>query len=193
MKRRIMHGWLYQLTTMVLALTAVLFFWSTQAAWGRIEVGHDRYRVGLLGVNHIFNVGSASESNERCGWYDVEPIAPHCRPAPNEQSAYRLVRLAPIAAAFCEVAFVLAAFAHLRRGSEVTGMGLAPFAITSALALVAGILLLTRNVSSALAIVGESEVSLDGSGLTAAWLTAALLLAAAALSKYSAPAPQASE
>jgi hypothetical protein len=53
MNRRIMHGWLYQLTTMVLALIAVLFFWSTQAAWGRIEVGKDRYKVGLLGVNHI--------------------------------------------------------------------------------------------------------------------------------------------
>ena len=48
-----MHGWLYQLTTIVLALTAVLFFWSTQAAWGRIELGADRYKVGLLGVNHI--------------------------------------------------------------------------------------------------------------------------------------------
>jgi hypothetical protein len=188
-----MQGWLYQLTTIVLALTAVLFFWSTQAAWGGIELGADRYKVGLLGVDHIFNVDSAREGNERCGWYDVEPIAAHCRPAPEGEGAYQLVRLAPIAAALCEVAFVLAAFAHLRRGSRVTGTGLAPFAVTSALALIAGIMLLTRNVSNALAIVGAGEFSMGGSGLTAAWMTAALLLAAAALSKYSAPVPEATE
>jgi hypothetical protein len=187
-----MRGWLYQLTTIVLALTAILFFWSTQAAWGRIELGADRYKVGLLGVNHIFNVGSSSEGSERCGWYDVEPVAAHCRPAAEGRTAYHLVRLAPVAAALCEIAIVLAAFAHLRRGSGVSGTGLAPFAITGALVLIAGILLLTRNVSNALEVVAGRGFDLDGSGLTAAWITAALLLAAAALSMYSAPVPQTS-
>ena len=187
-----MRAWLYHVTTVLLALTALLLFWSTQAAWGRIELGADRYKVGLLGVTRIFNSGSSSEGTERCGWYDAEPVAAHCVPAVDGRGAYRLVRLAPVAAAICEVAFVLAAFAHLRRGSGVTGTGLAPFAVAGAMSLVVSILMM-RNVSRALAIVAGRELEMRGTGLTASWLAAGLLLAAAGLSLYSAPVPQTSD
>ena len=152
-----MRAWLYHVTTVLLALTALLLFWSTQAAWGRIELGADRYKVGLLGVTRIFNTGSSSEGTERCGWYDAEPVAAHCVPAVDGRGAYRLVRVAPVAAAICEVAFVLAAFAHLRRGSGLTGTGLAPFAVAGAMSLVVSILMM-RNVSRALAIAAGREL-----------------------------------
>lgn len=189
MKARVMRIWAYHLTTVLLALTATLLFWSTQATWGRLELGADRYRVGLLGVARIFNTGSSSESQERCGWYDAEPLAAHCVAALDGRGAYRLVRLAPVAAAVCEVAFVLAAFAHLRRGSGMTGTGLAPFAVAGAISLVVSILMM-RNVSRALAIAAGREFEMRGTGLTASWLAAGLLLAAAGLSLYSAPVPQ---
>jgi hypothetical protein len=188
-KGRIPGAWLYHVTTVLLVLTAVFFFWSTQAAWGRLDLGADRYKVGLLGVTRIFNAGSSREGTQRCGWYDAEPLAKHCLPAAEGGGAYRLVRLAPVAAAICEVAFVLAAFAHLRRGSGLTGTGLAPFAVGGAVSLVAGILMM-HNVSRALAIADGRQLEMQGTGLTAAWLTAVLLLSAAALASYSDPLPQ---
>jgi hypothetical protein len=187
-----MRTWAHHFTTVLLAFTALLLFWSTQAAWGRLEFGADRYKVGLLGVTRIVNAGSSSERNERCGWYDAAPVAAHCVPAVNGRGAYRLVRLAPVAAAMCEVAFVLAVFAHLRRGSGVTGTGLAPFAVAGATSLVVSNLMM-RSVSRALAIAAGREFEMSGTGLTASWLAAGLLLAAAGLSLYSAPVPQSSE
>src|SRR2546430_2239007 len=112
------HMWLRRLITLLLALVAVLLFWTSQAAWGRVEVGNVRYKFGLLGVARITVPDSGPERNEPCGWYDEAPVALHCRPAAGAGSAFLLLRLAPVATAIAVVAFVLATFAHLRRGSK---------------------------------------------------------------------------
>ena len=184
-----MRAWLYHLITLLLAAVALLLFWSSQAAWGRLDIGRDRYTVGLLGISRITNATTSSARIESCGWFDAEPVAAYCRHADGEASAYRQVRLAPVAGALAEVAFVLAAFAHLRRGRQVSGTGLAPFALASACAVVAALLLLTMNVVRAVAVFAGHDVALRGSALTAAWLAVALLVVAAAMSRYAVPLP----
>lgn len=172
---------------MLLALVAVLLFWATQAAWGRVEVATVTYTFGLLGVSRVTSGGASDERFAQCGWYDAPPVPAHCERAKDAVVAYRLVRLAPVAAAIAVVAFVLAAFAHIRPESGPTGLGPPPFAIASATAVTACVLLLTRNVSRAVEVFAGQEVGIHGSGLSAAWLAVLLLLAVAALSPYSAP------
>lgn len=182
-----MRVWLYHLITVLLAAVALLMIWSSQASWGRLDAGGDRYKFGLLGVAHITNAEASRERSVSCAWFDAEPVAEHCRRAADGPSAYQLVRTAPVVGAFAEVAFVLAAFAHLRRGKQVSGTGLAPFALTSALAIAATILLLTLNVGNAVEVFQGHDLEMRGSGLTAAWMAFLLLLAAAAMSRYSVP------
>jgi len=177
-----------RLVTVLIALDAVLLFWASQAAWGRLEIGNVRYKFGLLGVALMTDVNTASERVVRCGWYDAPPVPKQCERAEGAVVPYRLVRLAPIAAAIAVVAFVLAAFAHIRPESGPTGLGPPPFAIASASAVIACLLLLTRNVGSAVAVFSGHEVAMGGSGLNAAWLAVLILLAVAALSPYSTPA-----
>lgn len=182
-----MRAWLYHLITLLLAAVAVLLVWSSQTAWGQLEMGRDRYTVGLLGVGHITHATTQRERIDSCGWFDAEPVAAHCRRAPGGGRAYHLVRMAPVISAFAEVAFVLAAFAHLRRGKQVSGTGLAPFALVSALAIVVAMLLLTLHAGKAVEVFQGYDVEMEGSGLTAARLAVVALLAAAAMSRYTVP------
>ena len=184
MKEQAIRVWLYHFITVLLAAVAVLLIWSSQAAWGRLDIGADRYKFGLIGIAHITNAATSRAQIESCGWFDAEPVPAYCRRAADGRTAYRLVRVAPVVGAFAEVAFVLAAFAHLRRGKQVSGTGLAPFALASALAITVAILLLTLNVARAVEVYWRHEVEMRGSGLTAAWLAVLLLLAAAAMSRF---------
>ncbi|MEP7000253.1 MAG: hypothetical protein ABI969_07225 [bacterium] len=177
-----------RLVTVLIALDAVLLFWASQAEWGRVEIGNVRYGFGLLGVALMTDVNTANERVVQCGWYDAPPVPKQCERAERAVVPYRLLRLAPIAAAIAVVAFVLAAFAHIRPESGPTGLGPPPFAIASASAVIASLLLLTRNVSSAVAVFSGHEVDMGGSGLNAAWIAVLILLAVAALSPYSTPA-----
>lgn len=182
-----MRTWLRRLTTVLIALDAVLLFWASQAAWGRLELPTVTYEFGLLGVSRSISGDASRERYAQCGWYDAPPVPRHCERAEGAVVAYRLVRLAPVAAAIAVVAFVLAAFAHIRPESGPTGLGAPPFAIASVFAVTACILLLTRNVGRAVEVFAGHEVEMDGSGLSAAWLAVLLLLAVAALSPYSVP------
>jgi hypothetical protein len=182
-----MRTWLRRLTTVLLALVAVLLFWTSQAAWGRLEFPTVTYKFGLLGVSRSTSGDANPERNAQCGWYDAPPVPRHCERAEGAVAAFLLVRLAPVAAALAVVAFVLAAFAHIRPESGPTGLGPPPFAIASATAVIACILLLTRNVNRAVEVLAGHEVEMDGSGLSAAWLAVLLLLAVAVLSPYSVP------
>lgn len=168
-----MHSWAYHLTTLLLAGAAFLLFVTAQAPW--VSTADASTRVGLLGVSRV---------GGRCRWFDAPPISPDCTAAPAGRTSHALVRTAPFVIAFAIVSFVLAAFAHLRRGSGLTGTGLAPFALLSATSVAIAALLLTRNVGRALAPFATSP-PLSGPGLAAAWSAAALLVVAAALSRYS--------
>jgi hypothetical protein len=179
-----------RLVTVLIVLDAILLFWASQAYWGRLEIGNVRYKFGLLGVALMTDVDTSNERIVHCGWYDAPPVAAQCERAEGAVVPYRLVRLAPLAAAIAVVAFVLAAFAHIRPESGPTGLGPPPFAIASASAVIACLLLLTRNVGSAVAVFANHQVDMGGSGLNAAWVAVLLLLAVAALSPYSAPERQ---
>ena len=176
-----------RLTTLLITLDAVLLLWASQAAWGRLDLRDARYTVGLLGVSRIADADGTTGSPAQCGWYDAPPVAQHCERADGAVLAYRLVRLAPVAAAIAVVAFVLAAFAHIRPESGPTGLGPPTFALASAAAVIACILLLTHNVSRALGVFAGHEVEMRGSGLNAGWLAVLVLLAVAAISPYAAP------
>lgn len=182
-----MRTWLRRVTTVLLALAAVLLFWASQAAWGRLELPTVTYKFGLLGVSRSTSGDTSRERYAQCGWYDAPPVPKHCERAEGAVVAYRLVQLAPVAAAIAVVAFVLAAFAHIRPESGPTGLGPSPFAVASAATVTACILFLTRNVARAVEVFAGQEVEIDGSGLRAAWLAVLLLLAVAALSPYSVP------
>ncbi len=166
-------------------LIAPLLLWTSQAAWGRIETGDTRFKFGLLGMQKI--VAGPPETIERCGWYDAPPVAEHCRPTTNDSLTFFMVQSAPVAAAIAVVAFLMAAFAHMRIEHEAIGSGPAAFALVSAVALGIAILLLTRNVPNALLVYANHTVEQNGSGLTAAWFAALLLLTAAALSRFLTP------
>ena len=176
-----------RLTTLLITLDAVLLLWASQAAWGRLDLRDARYTVGLLGVSRIADADGTTGSPAQCGWYDAPPVPQHCERADGAVLAYRLVRLAPVAAAIAVVAFVLAAFAHIRPESGPTGLGPPTFALASAAAVIACILLLTHNVSRALGVFAGHEVEMRGSGLNAGWLAVLVLLAVAAISPYAAP------
>jgi hypothetical protein len=182
---RAMPTWLHHLITLLLALVVVTLFWATQAAWGRAEIDDVRYKFGLVGVSSIARADTEFERVQICGWYDEPPLAPFCRAAAGAAGAYQMVRLAPVAAAATVIAFVLAAFAHLRRGSGMTGTPLPPFALAGAAAMLATILLLTLNVGHALDIYTGRPLSMRGSGLSAAWCTVLLLAATAAFGRLS--------
>jgi hypothetical protein len=176
MRARSMHGLAFHLTTLLLTGAAILLLWSTIRPWATSGEGNDRVNVGLTGVSH---------TGTTCGWYDAEPIASACAPASGPQGSYHLLRLTPVAVGFAIVAFVLAAFAHLRQGSGLPGAGLAPFALISALAMGTAIMLVRFGASSALAVLAGRAINLNADGMRSAWATVAVLIVAAGLSRYS--------
>ena len=181
-----MKGWVKRTRTGLLPVIAILLFWTSQAAWGRRAEDGTHYKFDLTGVAKITQFGSAAEARDRCNWYESPATLRHCRPAPAGANAYRLVRLAPAAAAISVLSFLAMAGITARDPRPVIGDRTIPLiSIVGSIAMLATILLLTRNVGRAIAIYAGQSLEMRGSGLTTAWMVMMLFAVSAVLTAFS--------
>lgn len=165
----------------LLAAIAILLFWTSQAAWGRVVADGMRFKFDLTGVARISNPDAPNETRDHCTWYERAGTSRHCSAAPTGGEEYRLLQIAPVAALLSALSFVGILLLTLRGNIGGRGSRLPVLGLVGALAMVAAIELLTRNVGRAVAVYVGRSLEVHGSGLTSAWLIVALFSTIAAL------------
>jgi len=177
-----MKRWAKRAVSVLLPVIAILLFWTSQAAWGRRADDGTRYKFDLTGVARITNFGSKAEARDHCNWYESAANRRHCTPAAAEAKAYRLLQLAPAAAAIAVLSFVALAWLSARDYRVVLRERTLPLiSIAGSVSMLVAIVLLTRNVGRAVAVYAGHALDMRGSGLTTAWIVVMLFAAAAVL------------
>jgi hypothetical protein len=146
----------------------VLIGWSLLAWWGAAVSPGERFKFGAVGAARIADFETDHPTQERCSWYTSGRFEQHCRPADGGEARLAALRLgAPV---------LLLALLSALGGTLKPRRGLACAALA---ATAVAVLDIVGNAGAALAFAEGREVSVTGSGATAAVLAA--LFAAAAV------------
>ena len=173
--------WAKRAVVALLPVIAFLLFWTTQAAWGRSVVDGTRYKFDLTGVARISSPDSPGEVRDHCSWYESPATLRHCATAASGAEAYRLLELAPAAAALSILSFAAIVLIAARDLVVSRRRILALVSVCGALTMFVAIQLLTRNIGRAIAIYAGQALEMRGSGLTTAWLAAVFFAVSAAI------------
>ncbi len=176
-----MTRWANRAIPGLLAAIAILLFWTSQAAWGRLAADGTRYKFDLTGVASITNFGSPAEVRDHCNWYESPANRRQCSAAPNGANAFRLLQLAPAAATISLLSLLAIAWIAARDARRIPHQALPLISVAGSLAMLAAIQLLTRNVGSAIAVYAGQALEMRGSGLTTAWVVVMLFAVTAVL------------